>query len=93
MIQSNEKVEQLILHAIVNWQEHMAALCYQEQNKDKYTFCPKRFIFGCACSFERKKIQKTLDTMVESGALSPHFLSGNSSKVSYKSAEKNFHVR
>ncbi len=92
MIQDNEKVEQLILHAIVNWQEHMASLCFQEKNIDKYTFCPKRFIFGCACGFERKKIQKTLDTMVENGALSQHSFPGNSSEISYKPAEKNIQV-
>lgn len=92
MIQDNDKVEQLILHAIVNWHEHMATLCYQEQGKHSYQFCPKRFIYGCACSFERKNIQKVLDTMVEIGTINQHTYPDHLSYFSYEITENSLNL-
>jgi hypothetical protein len=89
MIQSHNKVEKLILHAIVNWQEHMSTLCFQEKSNQSYPFCPKRFIYGCACSFERKNIQRTINTMVETGTLSRHTYSDHSLDPGYKITEDN----
>jgi len=92
MIQSHNKVEKLILHAIVNWQEHMSTLCFQEKSNQSYPFCPKRFIYGCACSFERKNIQRELNTMVEIGTLSQHTNPDHSSDLSYEITKDNLNI-
>ena len=92
MIQNNDKVEQLILHAIVNWQEHMETLCHQEEASHAYPCCPKRFIYGCACSFERKNIQKVLDTMVEIGTICQHANPDHLSYFSYEITENSLNL-
>ena len=84
MIQNKNQVEQLILHAIANWQEHMTSLSYRDEANQKYPFCPKRFIYECACRFERKNIQKALNTMVKIGYLTQHPYPKHPSNIGYE---------
>jgi len=84
MTQFDKKTEYLVLNAITVWQERMAKLSSEEKETQRYSFCPKRFIFGCACTFERKKIQEVLDNLVEMGGLSKQENPNHASEPSYK---------
>ncbi len=68
MTRNTEHTEQLILHAIEVWDREMKRL-FQPDSGKTCPYCPKRFIYGCFCSFERKFVEQTITLMIEQGLL------------------------
>ncbi|WP_349431590.1 hypothetical protein Q9L42_018635 [Methylomarinum sp. Ch1-1] len=70
-----DNTEQLILHAIDVWDREMKQL-YEPAAGHNCPYCPKRFIYGCFCSFERRFIEQTIEEMVAKGLVSKHDCDG-----------------
>lgn len=68
MVRNTEHTEKLILHAIDIWDQEMKQL-FQPDCGKPCPYCPKRFIYGCFCSFERQYVEETISLMVEKGTL------------------------
>ncbi len=76
MDRNSEHTEQLILHAIEVWERQMKHL-FQYIRGKPCPYCPKRFIYGCFCSFERKFVETTIDRMVDKGILRKRLCENN----------------
>lgn len=68
MTRNSEHTERLILHAIDVWDQEMKQL-FQPHCGKPCPYCPKRFIYGCFCSFERKFVEESITAMEEKGLL------------------------
>ncbi len=75
MPDNTENTERLILQAIDMWDREMRQLFMPEQGH-KCPCCPKRFIYGCLCSYERLLVERTIDQMLSKGLVSKHCCEG-----------------
>jgi len=71
MADKTDNTEQLILHAIDMWDQEMKQL-FKPESGHQYSHCPKRFIYGCLCSFERQHVKETIAIMVDKGIVSKY---------------------
>ncbi|GAB4261440.1 MAG: hypothetical protein Kow0065_11960 [Methylomicrobium sp.] len=78
------KTEASILIAIDTWHQHIRPLFDNDQDCPD---CPKRFIYGCFCSFERLTIERALDCLVEKGILASLPCTKDSSECCYRKIE------
>ena len=69
MSEKTENTERLILHAIDVWDQEMKQL-FKPENGHPCPYCPKRFVYGCLCSFERLHVEETITMMVDKGIIS-----------------------
>lgn len=74
-------IEHSILQAIDAWHQHIRPLF---DNAKDCPDCPKRFIYGCFCSFERLHIEQALVDMVEKGILSQVQCAKDSTETCYR---------
>ncbi len=70
-----------ILKAIDAWHEHIRPLF---ENEKDCPDCPKRFIYGCFCSYERLVIEQSLDGLIEKGILSQIQCTKDSTEYCYR---------
>ncbi len=75
MSNNTQSTEQLILHAIDVWDREMKQL-YAPENGHRCPYCPKRFIYGCFCSFERKIIEEAIEVLEKNGKVRKHVCEG-----------------
>ncbi len=66
-----DNTEQLILHAIDMWEQEMKQL-FKPEKGHSYPYCPKRFIYGCLCSFERQHVKNVIAAMLDKGMISKY---------------------
>lgn len=73
-----------ILKSIDAWHEHIRPLFDNEQHCPD---CPKRFIYGCFCSFERLIIEQSLDRLVKNGVLYQLQCTKDANEFCYRKAD------